>query len=241
MACVGCGAEIGAAAFCPRCGKAQSPPQSVATGAQPTVPSAIDFRRLGVGDFVAGIATLLIFISLFITWYSAGLYGSNVGISAMGTGAGGWRILILLLCIAIIGFLFIRTFFANGIQLPIPHWQLLAVATTINGILVLMAFLIKPSGTSAVSNPGGWVALVAAVAAIIGAILRRNDPEVIVTSQTPVRSTPAMGGYATGQATTSPAQAPAQEATTSCPTCHTTVWVRQERCHACGSPIMPGA
>lgn len=236
MACIGCGAEIGAAAFCPRCGKSQAPPPRATIGVQPTAPTTIDFRRLGIGDFVAGIATLLIFISLFITWYSVNVYGGSVGVSAMGTGAGGWRILILLLCIAIIGFLFIRTLFANGIRLPIPYWQLLTVATAVNGLLVLMAFLIKPSGTSAVSSPGGWMAIVGAIVAIVGAILRRNDPEVIVTGQSQMR-------VGTNAPPTTIAQTPpvGQDATTTCPSCGATVWTHQTNCHACGSSLVPGA
>jgi hypothetical protein len=87
---------------------------------------SIDFRRLGTGDWVALVGTVLLLISLFLSWYSAtGLNDLNEVITLkeniFGQFAGGFRILILITCIFIILYLFIRTMTPRGLRLPLPH------------------------------------------------------------------------------------------------------------------------
>jgi hypothetical protein len=98
-----------------------------------------------------------LFISLFLPWYRNGFSGTSVTVSTTRPGAGGWRVLILILCIVIVGYLFVRTIWELP-GLPIPHWQVLAAATILNALLTIIAFLVKPgggvTGVTGVEKPG---------------------------------------------------------------------------------------
>ena len=169
------------------------PPQSPGFGGtvapqQPRPPSSIsiDFRRLGTGDIVALGGSVLLFISLFLSWYTIKVseeFG-NIGAStsALGTGAGGWRVLILVIDILVILYLFVRTMTPRGLHLPLPHWQLLTVALGLQFLLTLLAFLVKPSadGVSVSWGYGAFIGLIASIIALAGGIMRRNEAEIVV-------------------------------------------------------------
>ncbi|MDA8279752.1 MAG: zinc ribbon domain-containing protein [Actinomycetota bacterium] len=159
-----------------------------AAGAGPGRPQAsIDFRRLGVGDLVAGGALVVLFVSLFLPWYSIGYGGVSASTSAMGSGAGGWRVLVLVLALLTIGYLLVRTVLST-VRLPIPHWQFLTVLTVVVALLTLLAFLVKPGvdttglGTAGIGTSwsyGAYIGLVAAVAAVGGAVQRSRQSDTI--------------------------------------------------------------
>ena len=159
-----------------------------AAGAGPGRPQAsIDFRRLGVGDLVAGGALVVLFVSLFLPWYSIGYGGVSASTSAMGSGAGGWRVLVLVLALLTIGYLLVRTVWST-VRLPIPHWQFLTVLTVVVALLTLLAFLVKPGvdttglGTAGIGTSwsyGAYIGLVAAVAAVGGAVQRSRQSDTI--------------------------------------------------------------
>jgi hypothetical protein len=171
MRCGRCGADnADQARFCMSCG---SPFGKDSFGAgDPT--TNIDFRRLGPGDLLAGGATVLLFVSLFLPWYRYGFLGSSVTVSAMGAGAGGWRVMILILCVVIVAYLFVRAIWELP-GLPVPHWQVLAAATILNALLTIIAFLVKPGGgvTGLIGADVGWswgayVGLAVALLAVAG-------------------------------------------------------------------------
>lgn len=192
MNCGQCGAEATENnRFCPACGKSLSPPAaSPAPTATATAPASINFQRLGTGDFVAGGTTIFLLITLFLPWYSGNITSAggsiSASISALSSNAGGWRYLILILCLAIVGYLFARTIWENP-KLPLPHWQLLAVATGLNAVLVLIAFIAKPSagglfGSLSISVSwafGAFLGIIAAIGAVVGAYLRSKEPETV--------------------------------------------------------------
>lgn len=214
--------------FCPTCGRPM-----VLTSAYPQESSypqvalpgtSIDFRRLGRGDLIAGGGLTALFISLFLPWYTMAFSGSSLAISAVGSGAGGWRVLVLILCIGIAGYLFSRTIWRNP-RLPIPHWQLLTVVCTLTALLTLVAFLVKPGsvasslGVGVSWSYGAYVGLVAAVVAVAGAVQRSTQPEVIfIGGQSSVGDGAPAGPYRTpensvgkevsGVSGTSPGQPP---------------------------------
>jgi hypothetical protein len=147
---------------------------------------SFDFRRLGRGDLLSAGFTLLLFISLFLTWYSAsGLNAENEPItisqSALGHYAGGWRFLILIMNILILLYLVARTLAPRGIRLPLPHWQVLTILLGIQLLLTLLGFLLKPSAVVNVAwEYGAYIGLVSAVLALGGGVWRKSDPEVII-------------------------------------------------------------
>jgi hypothetical protein len=259
MPCASCGAENPPGTkFCANCGtavgaptQAQGVPAQPQVYAQPAPPQgfggtvapqgprpqstvSIDFRRLGVGDMVAIGGSLLLFISLFLSWYTVPGFST----SALGTGAGGWRVLILVLDILILLYLFIRTMTPRGFHLPLPHWQLLTVLLGLQFLLTLLAFLVKPSaddtGISISWGYGAFIGLVAAIVALAGGIMRRSEPEIVVPGvphggfgsfratpqQPPIGVTP--GGGAQG---------------TLCAQCGTAVAPGTPYCTTCGAPV----
>ncbi|MFZ0664657.1 MAG: zinc ribbon domain-containing protein [Acidimicrobiales bacterium] len=188
MACQQCGTEnpLGTH-FCANCGAAltqqapaqvQQPIQGQPVQQGPTpIAIGIDFKRLGMGDYIAGVGTLILFISLFLNWYSYSGYGS---VTALGNGAGGWRFLILILNLVVIGYLIARAMVKHGMRLPIPHWQLLTGILGLQLLLTVISFFVKPVGGLAGWDVGAFLGLIAAVIAFAGGILRKQEPENIV-------------------------------------------------------------
>lgn len=277
MYCMRCGAAIAAnSRFCPSCGSPQSAPAQQGVPypsiqqmgplpgvATPAPQVTINFRRLGAGDIIAGISTIVVFISLFLPWYTVGV-GTTLSVSALNSLAGGWRYLVLVLCLLIVIYLFVRTFLVRGARLPLPHWQLMTSLTVVNGLLVILMFLVKPNfaqllsqgGISTSWGYGAFIGLVAAVAAVIGSIVRRNEPENLIgvpSVQHAWQQPPPPGvwtvapqggatqGDAPGPATGSPqpAQAPAAVPNTgvSCSRCGTQVAGGNQYCNGCGAPV----
>jgi hypothetical protein len=133
--------------------------------------------RLGTGDFIAGAASVLLFISLFLPWFSVNLGVLGISVSASANGLyHGWMYITLLLCIAIVGYLIVRAMW-SGLRVPLPHWQLLAGATGLNLILTVIAFLDKPTTTS--WSYGAFVGIVAGVGALVGSVFRAQQPEIL--------------------------------------------------------------
>jgi hypothetical protein len=96
-------------------------------------------------------------------------------VSALGAGAGGWRILILVVAILVVLYVLSRTLDVVARAVP-GHWQVLAAMTVLQGLLVLIAFLANPFGILDPLGSSSWafgayLALVAAIAAVVGAVL----------------------------------------------------------------------
>jgi hypothetical protein len=224
------------------------PPQSQGFGGtvapqQPRQPSSIsiDFRRLGTGDIVALGGSVLLFISLFLSWYtikaSAEFGDIGASTSALGTGAGGWRVLILVIDILVILYLFVRTMTPRGLHLPLPHWQLLTVALGLQFLLTLLAFLVKPSsdvaGISVSWGYGAFIGLVASIIALAGGIMRRNEAEIVVPGVPRAGFAsfrPSMGAPPMGVTPGGGAQG------TICAQCGTAVPTGTPYCTTCGAP-----
>ena len=213
---------------------------------------SVDFRRLGMGDLVAAGGTVLLFISLFLSWYSAtgqDIDGNIITISssALGQYAGGFRFLVLVLAIVVVLYLLARTFAPRGFRLPLPHWQILLVVVGLQFLLTILTFFIKPSagpGGPGVSwSYGAYIGLVAAIIAVAGGVLRRNEPEVIVPGapragfgslRAPAPAPMQMGGAPVpgmGQ------QGPQGSQGTICQQCGTAVGPGTPYCTTCGAPI----
>jgi hypothetical protein len=96
-------------------------------------------------------------------------------VSALGGAAGGWRFLILV--VAIVAVLYVLSRTVDGVARAVSsHWQVLVGLTAFQGLLVLIAFFANPLGIlGSLGSPswavGAFLALVAAIAAVVGAIL----------------------------------------------------------------------
>lgn len=163
------------AAFCPHCGGGLSASDELKASTAPPLPSppsptlpasptatpsySFDIARWSTADRISGIATLVVLISLFLPWFSVDTFFSVSGLSAHG-----YLYLVLFLSIALLIYLGAR---AGWDRLPgnvsIAHAPVMLVASLINLVLVLIAFLFKPSGFS--WSVGAWLALIAAIVA----------------------------------------------------------------------------
>jgi zinc-ribbon domain len=184
MTCSQCGAQnLAEAAFCTKCGSALSqqpptqPPTQVpgtpvppytplppytpvpppgspapATGAQ----FQFDLRRLTIFDKAIAVASLVVFISVFLPWYGV------PGYSVSGESWHGYLIIPVLTAIVLIGYLVLR---AGGIamRLPIAHAPLLIIGTGLQLLIVVLGFFDNPDGTS--DQFGAYFGLLAAVVA----------------------------------------------------------------------------
>ena len=140
---------------------------SDASGGRAIPAFKFDANRWTVADRIAGIATFVLFISLFLDWFTASvgvLSGSESGLSAH------WYLyLVLIICIAVIVYLVLRSGWDRlPIDQDIPHVTVMMAATVANLVLVFLAFIFKPSGLGIVSvgwSFGAFLALIAAIAA----------------------------------------------------------------------------
>jgi hypothetical protein len=194
MFCPSCGTALGqGSAYCAQCGtKLSAHAPSTGPPSPTNSMSTIDLHRLGGGDAVAAVGTLVLLVTLFLPWYSlslnfgslySGIYAGSI--SALGDGAGGWRFLTLMVCMAILGYLFARTIWSPRHRLPLPHWQLLTVLCSINLLLTALMFLVRPLGGSSFSglsiswDYGAYIGVCAAILAVLGSVLRRRQPELL--------------------------------------------------------------
>ena len=110
----------------------------------------------------------MLFISLFLDWFTASvgvLSGSESGLSAH------WYLyLVLIICIAIIVYLVLRSGWERlPINQDIPHVTVMMAATIVNLVLTFIAFIFKPSGLGIVSVGWSFGAFLALIAAIVAA------------------------------------------------------------------------
>ena len=194
--CPQCQSEAAdAATFCPSCGAnlapaaassaAPPPPAGAPTGsAAPSAGSTLppfrfDAARWSMADRIAGIATIVLFISLFLPWYTASanvtVHGISVGGSASVNGLWhAWMYLTLIVSILLVAYLVLR---AGWDRLPIsqevPHLTVMMTATIVNFVLVLITFIDKPSGGSfggiGISVGWGAGAILGLIAALVAA------------------------------------------------------------------------
>ncbi len=232
MHCQNCGQVVtGAERFCPGCGAPQDvglpAPEGRSASLAPAPRATIDFGRLGAGDVVVGASLVVLFLALFLPWYAVPGFDPPTA-SALGTSAGGWRVLILLVTILLASYLFARTMLQRPPPLPLPHWQLLCVVTSLNGLLVLLAFFVKPPGYSSWGY-GAVIGVAAAAIAIVGAVLRSRQPELI-SPQRPVSGAPQHGSLGTPPTATGGPPG-------LCRACGVAVPPSNRFCNGCGAPV----
>ena len=146
--CSGCGAVIPTAAEA-----------GTLTQAGPAMAFRFDAARWTTADRIAGGATLVLFISLFLPWFTYG----NQSLNGLWHG---WMWLSLILSIVIVAYLVLL---AGWDKLPIsqdvPHITVMMIATIVNAVLVLIAFIDKPGGSGVGWGFGAIVGLIAALVA----------------------------------------------------------------------------
>ncbi len=152
MICSQCGSDVAAqSAACLNCG----------------APSAGGADRLSRDDKVAGGATVLLLISLFLPWYTVSapteaIIGVTVrdggSFSMDAFGGHGWAWIIFILGLAVLAYLVIQAGLeTTPVRLPVSPAPALLGLTGLNLLLVFLAFLVTPgTGDSVIKVSIGW-------------------------------------------------------------------------------------
>jgi hypothetical protein len=134
--------------------------------ARPAPPRRVGKSRqrlnaLSAKDKVVGAATLVLLVSLWLPWFSAG------PLSEDGLGAHGWLFIAELDSIVLVLYVLIVAFGVGDLaaQGRLSKEQLLALITGVNLALVVLGFLLKPAGVS--WSWGAFLALAASVVAFL--------------------------------------------------------------------------
>ena len=147
----------------------QQPGYRPAAGPPEHAPAfAFDLNRLSRTDQVVGASSLILIITLFLPWFGVSLGGYSA--SESGFDAHGYHIIPLLTAIMLVAYLVMRAGWDHlPWKLPIEHAPLLLVGTGIQALIVLLAFLFKPTGTD--WQFGAYLGLLAALVACGAAVM----------------------------------------------------------------------
>jgi hypothetical protein len=123
-------------------------------------------------DRIAGGATAVLLVSLFLTWFTASATIQGVTATAGGSGltAHGYLYLVMILCLVVLADLVLRAGWGQiPFKIPVTHDQFLSLLTGLNFVIVLIAFVFKPSGDGVVTvswSYGAFIGLIAALVAL---------------------------------------------------------------------------
>jgi hypothetical protein len=127
-----------------------------------------EINRWSQAERTTAIGTLVLFISLFLPWFT---YSYGIGSVSVDGLWHGWMYLTFLLCLVILVYLVSRAGFSEmPFNLPIPGEQLLLIASVVNLVLVVLAFIDKPGGIGFSGIGWGFGAFVGLIAAVVAAI-----------------------------------------------------------------------
>jgi hypothetical protein len=128
----------------------------------------LDLKRLTRNDQIVGGATLVLFISLFLPWFTVSVRGFGSG-SVNGL-YHGYMYIDLILAIAILAFLVVRAGFDElPFRLPVGPEQALLAVTCLNLLLALISFVFKPASVLGIEvgwGIGAFIGLIAAIVAV---------------------------------------------------------------------------
>lgn len=187
MKCSQCGSDAATGAgTCSGCGAAipTAAEAGTLTQAGPAMAFRFDAARWTTADRIAGGATLVLLISLFLPWFSVsasfGNFTSSSSVDALT--AHGYLYLVLLLALAMLGYLVLSAGLDTRPALPLGHEQILGGAAAVNLLLVGIGMLIMPGGGSSLVKVSwdfgaflGLAAAVVAAAPLAAALLRARS------------------------------------------------------------------
>lgn len=175
MICIQCSHRIpDVLGTCPNCGRPAETVPGAPGSRSGRVPVRwqpfMDADRWTERDRIAGIASAVLLISLFLPWFGVSILGITVTVD--GLTSHGYLRIVLYLCLGILGYLILRISPARS-MLPAPrtHERILLVATAINLVLVIIGFIATPGGVEwgpLVSHQyGSFTGGIAALAAVV--------------------------------------------------------------------------
>lgn len=180
--CPACGSELAeGAAFCTSCGTQRAPaggstgapsdqpPRPAATSA-PSQQGSFTFRieRWTKEDRISGIASVVLFVSLFLPWFGVSVTG--VSVTASGLRSHGYLYVVLVIVILVVLYLLAT---AGVEKMPAEvlsrHTWIMLGAGLADLVLVVIAFVFKPTTGSGVQIGWRFGAVLGLVAAVVAA------------------------------------------------------------------------
>ncbi|MEK6274867.1 MAG: hypothetical protein AABM30_05945 [Actinomycetota bacterium] len=126
------------------------------------------------GERVSALAGFVLMLSVFMGWYAGSEEGPTIAVIGWHTGAIGK--LVFLLGLAVVVLVVLREF---GIELPatVPESLVIIVIGSLATILVLIRLISVPDRffPNDGRGIGIWIALIAALALIVGGLLRAGE------------------------------------------------------------------
>ena len=158
-ACTRCLVEVSpGTALCPKCGAAIRRPVVPRPAPKRVGKSRQRLNALSREEKVIGLGSFVLLVSFWLPWYSIGPF------SADGLDAHGWLFIGVTDSIVLVLYVLITAFGVGDLaaQGRMSKEQLLGVMAGVNLVLVVLGFLLKPTGWG-----WSWGALVALIAAIV--------------------------------------------------------------------------
>jgi hypothetical protein len=109
----------------------------------------MDLNRLTLGEKIAGISAILLFVFMFFDWYGVSISGGGESVS-LGGGGNAWDaldfipILLLIAIIVTIGVLVVEAG-DTGVELPVHGAAIVTVAGVISFLLILFRIIDTPT------------------------------------------------------------------------------------------------
>ena len=133
---------------------------------------SFDPASVSRATWIAAGGALILFISVFLSWYGASIAGFSVSVS-------GWDSvdvakLVALLALIVIAALVIEMFVPT-VTLPVPASLIIIAAGGLAVLLVLVKIVDKPGGDGIGLKYGIFVALIAAAATTYGGYLKMSE------------------------------------------------------------------
>jgi hypothetical protein len=111
-----------------------------------TKEDVVESSKLGVGQIIAGISGLLLFVFMFLPWYGI---DSVAGFGVSGADASAWEafsfidILLFLVAVVVVGLVLVQLAEANP-ELPRPPAQIVMIAGVVALALILFRLIFAP-------------------------------------------------------------------------------------------------
>jgi hypothetical protein len=129
-------------------------------------PFAFDLAKLTLADMIAAVASFVLLVSLFLSWFGITIIG--IHLTASGISAHGWLWIVFIFCLAILAYLVCIAGWGNLPFAPqVPHLPAMIAATVVNLVIVFFGFIDKPGASGVGWEFGAVLALIAAVVAVV--------------------------------------------------------------------------
>jgi hypothetical protein len=154
----------------------------------------VDSTKLGVGEIVAGISGLALFVFMFLPWYGVDAVG-GFDVSGFDANVNAWEafsfvdILLFLVAVVVVGLVVVQLAESTP-ELPSPPAQIILIAGIVALVLIVFRLIFTPGvDTAGVEvdvdlgrKIGLFLGLIAAAGIVYGGWRAQNEPAAVAAS-----------------------------------------------------------